>query len=98
MYTHRKLQTEFDRVALNEEDWQGILNRARLRGVRGARASGVGEGELRAPGPNDKIWEIGCQVCYYLFSASLLRSITNYHAVRKGGSGCIPLNAQSPHP
>jgi hypothetical protein len=65
MYTHRKLQTEFDRVVLNKEDWQGMVNRARLRGTRGARAPGEGDGEQRAPGPKDKIWEIGCQVCYY---------------------------------
>jgi hypothetical protein len=41
-YTHKKLQSEFDRVALNEEDWEGILNRARLRGLRGA-----GEGDRK---------------------------------------------------
>jgi len=65
LYTHKKLQLEFDRVALNEEDWEGILNRARLRGLRGA-SEGDRE-QTRAPLPKDKLWEVGCQVCSIYF-------------------------------
>jgi hypothetical protein len=63
--THKKLQSEFDRVALNEEGWQEMLNRARLRGLRGLE-DGDGE-QTRAPRPRDKLWEIGCQVCSTYF-------------------------------
>jgi len=66
VYTHKKLQSEFDRVALNEEGWQEMLNRARLRGLRGALEEGDGE-QTRAPRPSDKLWEIGCQVCSTYF-------------------------------
>ncbi len=65
LYTHKKLQLEFDRVALNEEDWEGILNRARLRGLRGA-SEGDRE-QTRALLPKDKLWEVGCQVCSIYF-------------------------------
>ncbi len=66
LYTHKKLQSEYDRVALNEEDWQGIINRTRLRGLREAQVSeedgGDDDGDQAAPRPGDKLWEIGCQV------------------------------------
>ena len=95
LYTHKKLQSEYDRVALNEEDWQGMINRARLRGLREAQASeeddGDDDGDQAALRPGEKLWEIGCQV---IVPAILLGDVPNYHTGRKGGSDGIPLNAE----
>ena len=67
LYTHTNLQSEYSRVALDEENWQGMLNRAHLRSFREARVSEEEDGEEggeqgRRPRPEDKLWEIGCQV------------------------------------
>jgi hypothetical protein len=67
VYMHTKLQSEYNR-ALDEDDWQGMINRAHLRSLR-SRVTRVSEEEdreigkqRRGPRPEDKLWEVGCQV------------------------------------
>jgi hypothetical protein len=63
---HTKLQSEYNRVALDEDDWQGMINRAHLRSLRVTRISEEEDREIgkqgRGPRPEDKLWEVGCQV------------------------------------
>src|SRR6267143_1803692 len=49
LYMHKKLQSEYDRVALNKEDWQGMINRACLRDLR----ANTDKNETRSPGEDD---------------------------------------------
>lgn len=69
VYTHARLQSEINRLPLNEADWQAMINRARLRGVREDRP--LEEERTRAPHSKDKLWEIGCQVRDLLFLARM---------------------------
>jgi hypothetical protein len=98
LYMHTNLQSEYNWVALDEENWQEMLKRAHLWSLREARVSEEEEGQEDGeqgggPRPEDKLWEIGCQVWYL---AIILGIGTNYHVGWKGGSGGIPLNAEGP--
>jgi len=59
---HMNLQSEYNWVALDEQAWQRMINRARSRSHREARATEEDEEQRRGPRPEDKLWEIGCQV------------------------------------
>ena len=66
VYMHTKLQSEYNRVALDKDDWQAMINRARLRSLRVASVSKKEDREIEkqggGPRPEDKLWEVGCQV------------------------------------
>ena len=59
LYTYTGLQSQYNQADFNEKDWQEMINRARLRGLRQVQQ----EGALR---PEDKLWEIGCHVKCFL--------------------------------
>ena len=60
LYTYTGLQSQAD---FNDKDWQEMINRARLRGLRQVQQEGE---QTRAPRPEDKLWEIGCHVKCFL--------------------------------
>jgi hypothetical protein len=62
VYTHTNLQSEYNRVALDEQTWQGMINRARSRSHREARVFEEDGEQRRGTRPEDKLWEIGCKV------------------------------------
>ena len=59
VYTRTNLQSEYRRVVLDKEFWQGIINHAHSCSHISTKEDGE---QWRGPHPKDKLWEIGCQV------------------------------------
>ena len=72
VYMHTKLQLEYNCITLDEDDWQGMINHAHLQSLRVTRVSEEEDREIGkqggGPRPEDKLWEVGCQVCNILQS------------------------------
>ena len=86
VYMHMKLQSEYNCIALDEDDWQGMINCMHLQSLRVTRVSEEEDREIGKQGggpcPEDKLWEIGCQVCDR-YPAIMLGSVANYHRLEK---------------
>lgn len=67
-YSHTALQREYRKYD-SEEIWEGLLSRARERGMDNGKTRHCVEeedNERVAPHPEEKLWEIPCKACLFL--------------------------------